>query len=207
MQMRETAALLGAYFMKERLQFGLHGVYPKYRGYVEPLSVFLNMIGHGLVVGTLHQGRGALGDSLSEALWPLLTDLWTPWLLPLSGQCHQTAVWIQQLTDERTVLLPWAAQDATAARLVADAFVATVGFLLDTLPASSNSLCFIFQLYAIHFAHPAEHVLCVINHAFLALPWDRFWPRPIDLDAITRLSDQYLPYNHPFLGAVFIQVT
>jgi len=82
LQMRETAALLGSYFMRERLQYGLHGVYPKYRLYVEPLSVFLSMVGHCLVVGTLHQGRGALGDALSEQLWPILIELFSPWLLP-----------------------------------------------------------------------------------------------------------------------------
>jgi len=103
-------------------------------------------------------------------------------------------------------MLPWTAQDAAAARLVCDAFVSAVSFVLDALPASSNSLCFVLQLYAIHFTHPSEHVLSVVHHSFLALPWERFWPRPVDLDAMTRLSDQFLPHNHPFLGAVFVQV-
>ncbi|XP_059479588.1 ectopic P granules protein 5 homolog [Neocloeon triangulifer] len=205
-EIRETAALLASYFMKERLQFGLHGVYPKYRFYIEPLSVFLSMIGHALVIGTLHQGRGALGDSLAEQLWPVLNDLFSPWILPFTGQRHQTAAWIQQLTDDRTVLLPWTAQDASFAKIMCDAFVGILSFLLDTLPASTNSLCFVFQFYAIHFTHPAEHVLSTIHHSFLALPWDRFWPRAIDMEAMIRLSEQYLPHNHPFLGAIFIQV-
>ncbi|XP_065333691.1 ectopic P granules protein 5 homolog [Cloeon dipterum] len=202
----ETAALLADYFKRERLQYGLHGVYPKYRTYVNPLSVFFSMVGHTLVIGTLNQARGALGDSLSEQLWPILHDLFAPWVLPWAGHRQQTAAWIQQFTDDKTVLLPWTAQDAPVAKIMCDSYVEILSFLLDTLPASTNTLCFVFQLYALNYADVSEHVLSVIHHSFLALPWDRFWPRVIDVEAMTKLSDQYLPQNHLFLGAVFIQV-
>lgn len=47
--------------MQERLQYGLYGLYPKYRIYNEPLTVFLGMVGHALVVLTLQSDRGSLG--------------------------------------------------------------------------------------------------------------------------------------------------
>jgi hypothetical protein len=61
-QLRETASLLGSHFMKERLQYGLYGLYPKYRVYVEPLTAFLGMVGHGLIVSTLQHDHGTLSN-------------------------------------------------------------------------------------------------------------------------------------------------
>lgn len=54
--------MFGEHFKKERLQYGLYGLYPKYRVYVEPLTVFQGMIGHALVVATLQNDRGTLSD-------------------------------------------------------------------------------------------------------------------------------------------------
>lgn len=61
-QMHDTAVLLSRHFMKERLQYGLYGLYPKYRSYNEPLTIFLGMVGHALVVLTLQADRGSLAD-------------------------------------------------------------------------------------------------------------------------------------------------
>lgn len=60
--MHDTAILLSKHFMKERLQYGLYGLYPKYRIYNEPLIMFLGMVGHALVVLTLQFDRGSLAD-------------------------------------------------------------------------------------------------------------------------------------------------
>lgn len=60
--MHDTAVLLSKHFMKERLQYGLYGLYPKYRVYNEPIATFLGMIGHALVVLTLHSDKGTLAD-------------------------------------------------------------------------------------------------------------------------------------------------
>lgn len=48
--------------MNERLQYGLYGLYPKYRTYNDPLTMFLGMIGHALIVLTLQSDRGTLAD-------------------------------------------------------------------------------------------------------------------------------------------------
>lgn len=57
--------------MKERLQYGLYGLYPKYRVYNEPLTIFLGMVGHALVVLTLQADRGSLADQC-ESIGPLI---------------------------------------------------------------------------------------------------------------------------------------
>ncbi|KAF4516976.1 hypothetical protein B566_EDAN005578 [Ephemera danica] len=210
-EVRDTATLLATYFTKERLQYGLHGLYPKYRHYIEPLSVFLGMMGHSLVIATLHLGKGALGDTLSEQIWPTLMELFSPWLIPYSGQRlrQQSAAWIQQLADDKSVLLPWIAQDASLSKLMSDSFVDIIQFLLDTLPACNNILCFVWQFYVMNFTLPAvkEHVLNVVHASFSRLPWERFWPRGQDVDAMLKLVEQYLPNCHCFMGAVFVQVS
>jgi len=61
-QLKGTAALLASHFNRERLQYGLYGLYPKYRIYVEALSVFLGMMSHALVFSTLQNGRGLVSN-------------------------------------------------------------------------------------------------------------------------------------------------
>lgn len=60
--------MFGDHFRKERLQYGLYGLYPKYRVYVEPLTVFQGMIGHALVVATLQNDRGTLSEKCMLAI-------------------------------------------------------------------------------------------------------------------------------------------
>lgn len=70
--MHDTAVLLSRHFMKERLQYGLYGLYPKYRIYNEPLTIFLGMVGHALVVLTLQADRGSLADQCES----IFLELW-----------------------------------------------------------------------------------------------------------------------------------
>nr|CAD7586275.1 unnamed protein product [Timema genevievae] len=224
-ELRETAILLANHFMKERLQYGLYGLYPKYRVYVEPLTTFLGMMGHALVVSTLQRDRGTLSDKLCEHLWPALCDMFSPWLAPyLTRNLKEpTAAWIQQLTDDRSVLLPWIIADGPHAHRMVAMFTECVRFILDTLPgkdasppvmhaiagqACSNILCFLWQFYVSSFALTSvkDYVLNVIHASFLSLPWDRFWPSIHDLDLMLKVVDQYLPECHTFLGSIFIEV-
>ncbi|KAK7871957.1 hypothetical protein R5R35_004755 [Gryllus longicercus] len=209
-ELRETASLVGSHFMKERLQYGLYGLYPKYRVYIEPLTTFLGMIGHALVVSTLQHDRGTLSDKLCEQLWPSLCDMFSPWLTPYwtKNLKEPTAAWIQQLTDDRSVLLPWITADGPHAQRMVAMFVECVRFILDTLPACSNILCFLWQMYVSSFAHSAvkDYILNVMHGSLQTLPWDRFWPSMQDLELMLKVVDQYLPDCHSFLGAVFIEI-
>ncbi|XP_026298515.1 ectopic P granules protein 5 homolog isoform X2 [Apis mellifera] len=206
-EVHDTAILLSKHFMQERLQYGLYGLYPKYRIYNDPLSTFLGMIGHALVALTLQSDRGSLGDQLCEKIWPVLSEMYSPWITPYwtRNLKEPTAAWIQQLTDDRSVLLPWIIADGPYANKFVAIFVECIRFINDTLPASSKILCFVWQFYVTNFAHASikDHILNVIHGNFLSLPWDRFYPCINDVELMVKVIDQYLPDSHLFLGSVF----
>ncbi|XP_053972222.1 ectopic P granules protein 5 homolog [Hylaeus volcanicus] len=206
-EMHDTAILLCRHFMQERLQYGLYGLYPKYRVYNEPLTVFLGMVGHALVVLTLQSDRGSLGDQLCEKIWPVLSEMYAPWIAPYwtRNLKEPTAAWIQQLTDDRSVLLPWIVTDGPYANKIVAMFVECIRFIIDTLPASSKILCFVWQFYVTNFAHASikNHILNVIHGNLLSLPWDRFYPSVNDIEFMIKVIDQYLPDSHLFLGSIF----
>ncbi|XP_054283200.1 ectopic P granules protein 5 homolog [Macrosteles quadrilineatus] len=211
-ELRDTSSLLGNHFTKERLQYGLYGLYPKYRIYVEPLMVFQGMIGHALVVATLQNDRGTLSDKLCEQLWPYLAGLFCPWLAPYFTRnlTEPTAAWIQQLTDDRSVLPPWIVADGGHAHKLAAMFVECIRFMMDTLPAaSSNILSCVWQFYVTNYAHNSikDHILSVTHGNLISLPWQRFFPSLQDIDLMLKVVDQYLPDCHTFVGAIFIQVS
>lgn len=209
-ELRETVTMFGDHFMKERLQYGLYGLYPKYRVYVEPLTILLGMAGHALIAATLQNDRGSLSDKLCEQLWPNISGLFSPWLAPYFTRhlAEPTAAWIQQLTDDRSVLPPWIVVDGGHAQKMATMFVECIRFILDTLPACSNILSFVWQYYVTNYAHCSikDHILSVIHSNFMTLPWPRFCPTVQDIDLMLKVVDQYLPDCHTFLGAIFIEV-
>ncbi|XP_043289159.1 ectopic P granules protein 5 homolog isoform X2 [Venturia canescens] len=209
-EMHDTAVLLSQHFMKERLQYGLYGLYPKYRIYNEPLVMFLGMVGHALVVLTLQCDRGSLADQLCEQIWPVLSEMFAPWMTPYwtRNLREPTAAWIQQLTDDRSVLLPWIITDGPCANRTVAMFVECIRFIVDTLPASSKILCFLWQFYVTNFAHASvkDHILNVVHGNFMSLPWDKFNPGIGDVELMVKVVDQYLPDSHLFLGSVFVAI-
>uniref|UniRef100_A0A8D8XCV4 Ectopic P granules protein 5 homolog n=1 Tax=Cacopsylla melanoneura TaxID=428564 RepID=A0A8D8XCV4_9HEMI len=209
-ELQGTATLLGSHFTKERLQYGLYGLYPKYKTYVEVIGIFLGMISHALIVQTLYHCKGLVADKLSSQICPVLISLYSPWILPyLTSQLIEpTASWIQQLTDDRSILHPWVeADNADAARLV-HGFVESVKFMIDMLPASTNIYSFVWQFYTANFTHSTlrEHILCVVHSHLIHLAWVKFLPSLTDLELMLKLVDQYLPACHTFLSQVFIQI-
>lgn len=76
----ETANILGNNFMKERLQYGLYGLYPKYCTYIEPIIALHSMVGHAAVTTILYIQRGTLADKrkllmLVKLGYPKLTEV------------------------------------------------------------------------------------------------------------------------------------
>ncbi|XP_075232112.1 ectopic P-granules autophagy protein 5 isoform X2 [Lycorma delicatula] len=209
-ELRDTVKLLADHFTKERLQYGLYGLYPKYRDYIEAFTALLGTIGHAVVAARLHNDRGSLGDKLSEQLWPCLASLFSPWLTPYFTRnlSEPTAAWIQQLTDDRSVLPPWIVTDGGHANKMACMFIECVRFMLDTLPGCSNILSFVWQFYVVNYAHSSvkDYILNLIHGRLLTLPWNRFTPSFQDIDLMLRVVDQYVPYCHTFLGAIFIEI-
>ncbi|XP_014236749.1 ectopic P granules protein 5 homolog isoform X1 [Trichogramma pretiosum] len=209
-EIHDTAMLLGKHFMTERLQYGLYGLYPKYRIYNEPITTFLGMIGHALVVLTLQSDRGTLADQLCEKIWPVLSDMFAPWITPYwtRNLREPTAAWIQQLTDDRSVLLPWIITDGPFANRTMSMFVECIRFITDTMPASNRVLCYVWQFYVQNYAHPSikDHILNVVHGNMLSLPWDKFNPTVVDVELMLKVIDQYLPDSHLFLGSIFFGV-
>ena len=148
--------------------------------------------------------------TVSEKIWPVLSDMFAPWITPYwtRNLREPTAAWIQQLTDDRSILLPWIITDGPYANRTVSMFVECIRFITDTMPASSKILCFLWQFYVTNFAHASikDHILNVIHGNFLSLPWDRFSPGIGDVEFMIKVIDQYLPDCHIFLGSVFTSI-
>lgn len=54
--------MLSNYFVKQRLEFGLYGLYPKYRLHIQPMSVYLSLLSHAYIVTTLHKRTDTLQE-------------------------------------------------------------------------------------------------------------------------------------------------
>lgn len=135
-ELLDTTVLLARHFTQERLQYGLYGLYPKYRQYIEVFCMLIGMTGHALIVSSLNTHQGLLGDTLCERIWPYLRDVFAPWIIPYSTQNlkENMANWIQQLADDRAVLLPWIPADGPHAQKVVNVLFECVQFITHTLP-------------------------------------------------------------------------
>ncbi|KAK5643248.1 hypothetical protein RI129_007093 [Pyrocoelia pectoralis] len=209
-ELLETARLLSTHFFKERLQYGLYGLYPKYRNYMDTFVLLMGMTGHAFVISSLNTHHGLLGDKLCEIIWPYLREMYAPWILPywMHNIKDTMASWMQQLTDDRAVLLPWIPADGPFAQKMICSMFECVMFIIHTLPACNIILSYVWHWYVTNFAHQAvkEYILNAVHASFLALPWHNFWPSVGDLELMLKVVEQYLPECHVFLGYIFIEV-
>lgn len=138
-ELLEMTDMLSRHFQQERLQYGLYGIYPKIRNYIDVFILLLGMTGHGLIISTLNTHQGVLGEKLCEIIWPNLRELFAPWLIPywIQNLKDNMATWIQQLADDRTVLLPWIAADGPYAQKVVHMFFECIHFIIQTLPGNT----------------------------------------------------------------------
>ena len=189
----EAASIVTHHFQEERLHFGLYGLYPKYRNYVEPLAAYLCLLGGQLIAS------GPL-----QEVWPRLEALYGPWLLPLAPQDRgEAAPWIQHLTDSASCLPPWIPGDSASA-------AALLSSLLSCLQGreEQGSLSLLWRLYCRHWGAPGskEHVQGVVHPALLLLPWQAWRPALQEVELMVRLMGQFAPASHAFLGALFLRV-
>ena len=77
---------------------------------------------------------------MCEQLWPTISAMYFPWIAPYwtDKLAEPAATWIQQLTDDRSVLPPWIAADNAHAQRMVGMFVECVRFMLDTLPGKET---------------------------------------------------------------------
>ena len=60
--MHATTQMLAIHFHTERLQHGLHGLYPKYSDYCEVIALLLGSIGHSVIAAAIHAYPGVVAD-------------------------------------------------------------------------------------------------------------------------------------------------
>lgn len=103
-------------------------------------------------------------------LWSTIRDLYSPWILPYTQQqvSSNCAAWIQQLSSDRKLLLPWIAADSGLALLMATSVTHCVSFLHETLPAQHSVLSHVLTFYLHGFCHTAvkPHVLQVSEKGY-----------------------------------------
>jgi hypothetical protein len=68
LQLLETAQLLSSHFTKERLAYGIYGLYPKYRTYMEPLSSLVQMISYTVIASSLKNSKGTVSQQSKRPL-------------------------------------------------------------------------------------------------------------------------------------------
>nr|CAH7757239.1 unnamed protein product [Callosobruchus chinensis] len=209
-QLLETAEMLGRHFTQERLQYGLYGLYPKCRSYIDVFVLLLGMVGHGIVTSAFNAHQDLSGNQLCEKIWPQLREMFTPWLVPYSMQNFKEnmASWIQQLADDRQVILPWISADTNFAQKVLNVFRECVLFVLHIIPGSGSILSLFWQWYVSSYAHNSvkDHIFIPVHQTFLSFPWNNFWPSMVDVELMLRIVDQYLPECHAFLGHIFVLI-
>ncbi|KAL0271851.1 UNVERIFIED_CONTAM: hypothetical protein PYX00_008816 [Menopon gallinae] len=207
---RETILHLANVFKMDRLKHGLYGLYPKYHHYVEAILIFSGMLSHAYVAETLKLDLGSLSMRIAEQMWPLLRDLYSPWLVPYwsNHEKAQTAKWIQELTDDKCVLLPWLNADNALASYCCCIFIDSIRFILDTLPGTNSLLNHVWFFYVTNYAHMQvkDHVLRVIHKNLLQLPWCTFFPNLQDIEFMVRVVEHFIPMSHSLLGNIFVEV-
>lgn len=148
--------------------------------------------------------------SVIDWLWPALRDLYSPWLVPYFPQSmpNPPANWIKQAMSSNPVLLPWSEQYKTQAECLIHSFANCVQFILQMLPSSGLLLCNIFQWYDVHFARPdiPKYILAPIHAILSSLPWDRFQPGYLHVDAFYKILQQFIPECHAFIGSIFLRI-
>lgn len=53
--------MFAQHFTQDRLSYGLYGLYPKCRMYIDVFALLLEMAGHALIVSMLNTHQGVLG--------------------------------------------------------------------------------------------------------------------------------------------------
>ena len=191
--------LLRDHFAKERRSVGLHGLYSKYRRYVQPLSMLMGLN------CCLYISRKRDPDS---SLFEWILGIFESWILPLmEGQRQETAAWIRQFAEGK-VLFPWAPGDVQYAEIVLSCFTQCLNYVDYTLENSCMASK-LLQVYVSSFAKPSikDFVLQPVHQQWLSgLAWNRLFPQPQDLSLIVTVMDTFIPLCHEFLGQIFVQM-
>jgi ectopic P granules protein 5 len=190
-EVSSTALMLSHHFYNERLNHGLHGVYPKFSDYCDALCLLFGTIGHCAVASAIQAYPGISADQLVNWLWQCISDMFAPWLLPYYPQNMKDAPanWIQQFTSSNSVLQPWSEIHSENAGKVIRVFAMSLQYILDMLPVSNLLIGHLFSWYDGYYAHKttAKHVLIPIQTLLMKMPFERFRPFPSHMEGFNRI--------------------
>jgi len=199
---------VAAHFEKDRLKFGLYGLYPKYRSYMKPLSYLFNMLCLQVTYSDLSRNQGTFPSPVSEYLWRNIKTVYDPWLSPINpASKSSTATWIQQLSDENASLMPWIPGDSSLAKLVLDSMTHTLKIIIGN-EEGSTTLSNVLGMYSAYYATAGikDHIFGVVHPGLSCLPWSTFCPNLGDIDAMMKIISMFLPQCHAFMGTIFVQI-
>ncbi|XP_046391740.1 ectopic P granules protein 5 homolog [Ischnura elegans] len=210
-QVKCAVTLFATFFRRERLHFGIHGLYPKYRAHIKPIQKVFELFGCSLLAITLRERKVVASATSSDSTWIAIQDLYSPWLLPywedeLTGS--ECTVWIMELINGHPPLTPWIAADSAHARDMAASFIKCLLFMIDISPGHQNPLGLIWEMYCSAFARigVGTHVLQVIHSSLLLLPWNRFWPSVKNLKDMVEVAESSSPECLCFLRTILSKV-
>uniref|UniRef100_A0A023GMB4 Uncharacterized protein n=1 Tax=Amblyomma triste TaxID=251400 RepID=A0A023GMB4_AMBTT len=166
------------------------GLYGRVRPFLPVLPRFFSVIAHCYV----WEKFKAPSDNLQEAAKAVF-GLYGPWL---------------ELTDGKSMCLPWLPGDAKDAGCMADSLVTVLAFFhrccQDTW--NVNVLSLTWQHYFIKYVwtNPLEHITATVHAAFATLPWSQFSPTVEDMRLACKLLEAKYSAHVDFLVSVFMQV-
>ncbi|CRK89101.1 CLUMA_CG002515, isoform A, partial [Clunio marinus] len=205
-----TSLMLAHHFYNERLQYGLHGLYPKFSEHCDVICFLMGSIGHSAVASAIQSFPGIMADQLVNWLWPCLSEMFSPWLIPYYPQTMKDAPanWIQQFTSTNSALQPWSEIHVDNAGKVIRMFAMCLQYVLDMLPASNLLMGHLFCWYDGYFAYKTtpKHVLTPIQTLLMKMPWERFRPDPSHMERLNRILMDFLPDCHLFVGSMFLRI-
>ncbi|KAB7501946.1 Ectopic P granules protein 5-like protein, partial [Armadillidium nasatum] len=205
---KDTIALLASHFVHQRVEFGLYGLYSRYKSDVTPVVILMGMMSFTYIL-TASMTSNHKEEELGEEIWTNLEGLWTAWVAPLGGKARASCPqWIQELTLDKTVLLPWTPGNATNPAKAVGMFASTLAFFHYTY-SDYKVLSMLLEYYHQTFASSAvkDHILTVLHSQLLSIPWHHLAPSLKDLEIFSKIIDEYLPECHSFIGNIFIQIS
>ncbi|KAK4327000.1 hypothetical protein Pmani_002518 [Petrolisthes manimaculis] len=205
----DTLKQVSSYFVEQRLECGLYGLYPRYRPYVQALALFLCLLSHAYIASVFRNTRATVHSQLVREVWWAVEGLWAGWVAPLGGQEREGwPGWLRGLTRDVPLLLPWTPSDANTADSMMALFSASLHYMHDLIPGRCEVLGLTLEYYSNTFAsrEVKSHVLVVIHAHLAPLPWHHLYPSLQHTLIFSKVVEQYLPECHSFIGSILIQI-
>lgn len=196
-QVMDTVHYFNRYFLKIQ-QSSPRGLYKKFKQYVQPIAIFLGMMGHCMM--DFYSSRSFnLSDKPIDldGLWKAVHIAFYLWLDP-------------HIQDSRLVF-PWDQEEEEEARFVFQMFASCLGFHHKQLlgrKCQQNILSYVWDYYVGVYVSPGlrNYSTVVCHSTFLQLPWDEFHPSAKDIQGMCTVLRSDIPESREFLARLSIKI-